>query len=140
MSRHKARVIAFQALFSYDMGGESLDELLTLNWVENVEGLDTETSDFARILIAGTVNHLGEIDDCIKKHLTPKWQFERLNRVTVAILRISIFSLLYQEDMPVNVVIDQAIKISKEYGEDDAFKFINAMLDTISKVAPADQN
>lgn len=140
MSRHKARVIAFQALFSYDMGGESLDELLTLNWVENVEGLDTETSDFARILIAGTVNHLGEIDECIKKHLTPKWQFERLNRVTVAILRISIFSLLYQEDMPVNVVIDQAIKISKEYGEDDAFKFINAMLDTISKVAPADQN
>ena len=140
MSRHKARVIAFQALFSYDMGGEGLDELLTLNWVENVEELDTETSDFARILIAGTVNHLGEIDDCIKKHLTPKWQFERLNRVTVAILRISIFSLLYQEDMPVSVVIDQAIKISKEYGEDDAFKFINAMLDTISKVAPADQN
>ena len=122
------------------MGGEGLDELLTLNWVENVEELDTETSDFARILIAGTVNHLGEIDDCIKKHLTPKWQFERLNRVTVAILRISIFSLLYKEDMPVSVVIDQAIKISKEYGEDDAFKFINAMLDTISKVAPADQN
>lgn len=140
MSRHKARVIAFQALFSYDMGGEGLDELLTLNWVENVEELDTGTSDFARILIAGTVNHLDEIDECIKKHLAPKWQFERLNRVTVAILRISIFSLLYQEDMPVSVVIDQAIKISKEYGEDDAFKFINAMLDTISKVAPADQN
>ncbi len=138
MSRHKARVIAFQALFSYDMGGEGLNELLTLNWVEQVEELDTETADFARILIAGTVNHLSDIDDCIKAHLAPKWKFERLNRVTVAILRISIFSLLYQKDMPVNVVIDQAIKISKEYGEDDAFKFINAMLDNINKGLPAD--
>ncbi len=138
MSRHKARVLAFQALFSYDMGGEGLDELLTLNWVENAGDLDVETSDFARILIAGTVNHVQEIDSCIKNHLAPKWQFERLNRVTVAILRISIFSLLYQKDMPVSVVIDQAIKISKEYGEDDAFKFINAMLDNISKGLPAD--
>ena len=138
MSRHKARVLAFQALFSYDMGGEGLDELLTLNWVENAGDLDVETSDFARIRIAGTVNHVQEIDSCIKNHLAPKWQFERLNRVTVAILRISIFSLLYQKDMPVSVVIDQAIKISKEYGEDDAFKFINAMLDNISKGLPAD--
>ncbi|MBP5157241.1 MAG: transcription antitermination factor NusB [Treponema sp.] len=138
MSRHKARVLAFQALFSYDVGGEGLDELLTLNWVEGAGSLDSDTSDFARILIAGTVNHVQEIDSCIKGHLAPKWQFERLNRVTVAILRISIFSLLYQKDMPVNVVIDQAIKISKEYGEDDAFKFINAMLDNISKGLPAD--
>ncbi len=138
MSRHKARVLAFQALFSYDMGGEGLDELLTLNWSEGAESLDTETSDFARILIAGTVNHLAEVDSCIKGHLAPKWEFDRLNRVTVAILRISIFSLLYQKDMPANVVIDQAIKISKEFGEDDAFKFINAMLDNISKGLPAD--
>ncbi len=138
MSRHKARVLAFQALFSYDVGGEGLEELLTLKWAEGSEDLDTETSDFARMLIAGTVNHLSEVDSCIKGHLAPKWQFDRLNRVTVAILRISIFSLLYQKDMPVNVVIDQAIKISKEYGEDDAFKFINAMLDNISKGLPAD--
>ena len=138
MSRHQARVIAFQALFSYDMGGEGLDELLTLNWVEQGEALDTETSDFARILIAGTVNHLHVIDGHIKAHLAPRWKFERLNRVTVAVLRISIFSLLYQKDMPVNVVIDQAIKISKEFGEDDAFKFVNAMLDNISKGLPAD--
>jgi len=138
MSRHKARVLAFQALFSYDVGGEGLEELLTLKWAESSGDLDTETSDFARMLIAGTVNHLSEVDSCIKGHLAPKWQFDRLNRVTVAILRISIFSLLYQKDMPVNVVIDQAIKISKEYGEDDAFKFINAMLDNISKGLPAD--
>ena len=138
MSRHKARVLAFQALFSYDVGGEGLEELLTLKWAESSGDLDTETSDLARMLIAGTVNHLSEVDSCIKGHLAPKWQFDRLIRVTVAILRISIFSLLYQKDMPVNVVIDQAIKISKEYGEDDAFKFINAMLDNISKGLPAD--
>ncbi|MBR1912064.1 MAG: N utilization substance protein B, partial [Treponema sp.] len=67
MSRRKGRILAFQALFSYDVGGESLDELLSLNWAE--ENLDQETADFARIIIAGTINHLDDIDELIKKHL-----------------------------------------------------------------------
>ena len=69
MSRRKGRILAFQALFSYDMGGESLDELLTLKWAE--ENLDQETSDFARIIIAGTINHLSDIDE-LKKRLEDK--------------------------------------------------------------------
>ncbi len=138
MSRRKGRVLAFQALYSHDVGGESLNDLLKLEWDDNSassekENLDTSSEDFARLLISGTINHLDEIDSLIKSHLTDKWEFERVNKVSLAILRMSVFSLLYQKDMPASVVIDEAISISKKYGSDDAFRFVNAILDTIRK-------
>ena len=131
MSRRKGRILAFQALFSYDMGGESLDELLTLKWAD--ENLDQETCDFARIIIAGTINHLDDIDEIIKSHLTGKGEVDRVNRVSVAILRISVFALKYQPDTPPLIAIDEAISLSKDFGTDDSFKFINAVLDNIRK-------
>ena len=160
MSRRKGRILAFQALYSYDVGGEPLDELLKLEWSasapENVSGTEenseepaeapaeeqqdelkagdlAETQDFARILIAGSINHLDEIDSQIKSHLSGKWDFDRLNKVSLAILRLSVFSLLYQKDTHPTIVIDEAIAIAKQFGTDESFKFINAVLDNIRK-------
>lgn len=121
------------------MGGVSVDELLKLEWAgkdDEAEGVDEnrETSfTFARLLIAGTVEHLDEIDSLIKKHLSGKWEFDRINKVSLSILRISVYSLLYQKDTAPSIIIDEAIDIAKEYGTDDAFKFINAVLDSIRK-------
>ena len=56
-----------------------------------------------------------------------------MNKVTLAVLRISIFAILYQKDLNPTIVIDEAIGISKDFGTDDSFKFINAILDTIRK-------
>lgn len=131
MSRRKARIMAFQALYSYDVGGESLEELLTLKWTDGE--INQDVKDFARILISGTINHQEEIDSLIKKHLTGKWEFDRVNRVSVSILRISVFALLYQKETSASIIIDEAIDISKEFGTDDSFKFINAVLDNIRK-------
>lgn len=156
MSRRKGRVLAFQALYSYDVGGEPIDELLKLEWAfknsnedkdESEDKTDSEneaesgstqemTLDFARLIINGTVSHLTEIDDLIKKHLSGKWDFDRINKVSLAILRISVFSLLYQKETSPSIVIDEAIDIAKEYGADDAYKFINAVLDNIRKEIP----
>lgn len=123
--------MAFQALYSYDVGGESLDELLALKWTE--EKNDQEEVDFARLVISGTINHLAEIDSLIKGHLTGKWEFDRVNKVSIAILRISVFALLYQKDTSASIIIDEAIGLSKEFGTDDSFKFINAVLDHIRR-------
>jgi len=131
LSRRKARILAFQALYSYDVGGESLDELLALKWTE--EKNDQEEVDFARLVISGTINHLAEIDSLIKGHLTGKWEFDRVNKVSIAILRISVFALLYQKDTSASIIIDEAIGLSKEFGTDDSFKFINAVLDHIRR-------
>jgi N utilization substance protein B len=138
VSRRKGRILAFQALYSYDVGKKSLDDLLKLDWVDNnteseAKNADTEKDDFARILISGTINHLEEIDALIKGHLSERWEFDRVNKVSLAILRVSIFQLLYQKETPGSVVIDEAIAIAKEFDTDISFKFINAVLDKIRK-------
>lgn len=101
--------------------------------------MDSVSSDFARLLISGTVDHLDEIDALIKKHLSDKWEFSRVNKVSLAILRMSVFSLLYEQSTAAPVVIDEAIDIAKEYGSDDSFKFINAVLDNVHKDITASQ-
>ena len=148
MSRRKGRILAFQALYTYDLVKMPLDELLTLDWdkdlpeaVASVENSQEESVnenkedsyDFARLLISGTINHIEEIDSRIKEKLSAKWTMDRLNKVSLAILRISVFTLLFQKDVSPAIVIDEAISISKEYGVDDSYKFINAILDKISK-------
>ena len=153
MSRRKGRILAFQALYSYDVGKVPLEELLKFEWDAVTSQAETESQDdvslaeqalasepsdseaymFARLIISGTVNHLEEIDTLIKSHLSESWDFDRVNRVTLAILRISVFALLYQKDLPVGVTIDEAVSLARDFGEDKSYKFVNAVLDTISK-------
>ena len=88
---------------------------------------------FAKLLIAGTVEHIQEIDKLIEKHLENTWSIERINKVDLAILRISVYPLIYQKDIHPTIVINEAVDISKEFGSDDSYKFINAVLDNVRK-------
>ena len=133
MSRRKSRIIAFQAIYSWGVSGESLDDLLQFSWVDSKENLEEDDLAFSRLIIAGTVENISRIDELIKTHLSKNWNFDRLNKVTLSILRISIYSLEYQKDIAASIVIDEAIDLAKEFGPEDSFKFINAMLDTIRK-------
>ena len=137
MSRRKGRVLAFQTLYSYEVGGIPLEDLLAFSWASE-SGVPAEDANkdeyvFARLLAAGTVEHLSEIDENIKKYLAANWDFDRVNKVSLSILRMSVYSLLYQKDVGASVVIDEAIQIAKEFGADDSFRFINAVLDKIGK-------
>lgn len=134
MARRKGRIMAFQALYSWDANRITLEELLDFSWIEEDkrEKLGEDGIAFPRLLIAGAIEHIDEIDEKIKENLT-NWDFDRLNKVDLAILRMSIYSLLYQHDMHPSIVIDEAIDISKEYGSDDSYRFINAILDSIRK-------
>ncbi|MBS7309803.1 MAG: transcription antitermination factor NusB [Treponema sp.] len=133
MSRRKSRIIAFQAIYSWDVSGESLDNLTQFSWVDSKENLDESELTFSRLLIAGTIENIEKVDELIKSHLSENWSFDRLNKVTLSILRISIYSLVFQKEIAPSIVIDEAISIAKEFGPQDSFKFINAMLDKISK-------
>lgn len=134
MSRRKARILAFQALYSFDVGKMDSEQLVSLSWVESksLEKLSESSNLYTRLLIAGTLENLEEIDESISKNLT-NWDFDRLNRVDLAILRISAYALLYQKDLHPSIVIDEAVQIAKEFGSEDSFKFINAVLDNIQK-------
>ncbi|MDR2602747.1 MAG: transcription antitermination factor NusB [Spirochaetaceae bacterium] len=132
MSRRKARILALEALYAYESAGASIDELLRLGWVEEktLSLIKEEELAYSRILIAGTIENIELIDSSIKKHLI-KWEFSRLKRVDLAVLRISVYSLLFQKDIHPAIIIDEAIELCIRYGTDDSFKFVNALLDAI---------
>ncbi|MBN2626384.1 MAG: transcription antitermination factor NusB [Spirochaetales bacterium] len=129
-NRHKGRILAFQALFGWEMTGNDRDRILDFDWMKEDPGEDTLL--FSRLLISGVLENTEEIDGNIKAHLH-KWDFDRLARVDLAILRLSVYSLLYQKDIPSRVVINEAIVIAKEFAADGSYKFINGVLDGIAK-------
>lgn len=136
MSRRKGRILAFQGLYSWDVGGMNKDDILSLSWAKSDadgESADDDSGAFARLLIAGTIDNQEKVDSLIKEHLTT-WTIDRVNKVSLAILRMSVYSLLFMKDVPPAIVIDEAIDIAKEYGQDDSFRFINGVLDNIKKV------
>lgn len=134
--RRKGRILAFQALYAWDVSHIALPDLLDFGWVEEEkrERLGEDGIAFPRLIIAGTIEHISEIDGKIRENIT-NWDFDRLNKVDLAILRMSVYSLLYQTDLHPSIVIDEAIDISKEFGSDESYKFVNAVLDSIRKKA-----
>ena len=150
MSRRNGRIIAFQAVYSWDVTKASLDELLTFSWLQkdseieaNAQTSGVELSEgakeartFASLIIAGTISHIDEIDKLIENHLSSSWSMDRLSRVALAILRTSVYELLFQNGADAKIVIDEAVNIAKDFDTDDSYKFINAVLDKIGKDEP----
>jgi N utilization substance protein B len=133
-SRRKGRILAFQALYFWESNRVPVEELVSFAWLEEekLNSLDENIAVFSRALIAGAIENIGDIDKMLKDHLE-NWDISRLNRVDLAILRMSVYSLMFQSDMPPSIVIDEAIGICKEFGTDESYKFINGVLDSIRK-------
>jgi N utilization substance protein B len=137
-SRRKGRILAFQALYSWDTrysqsGDPSIQEgLLDFSWAVNGTQLDEEMTAFSRLLIVGTVENIAAVDSMIGKHLQ-NWELKRLNRVDLAVLRMSAYTLMFQADIHPSIVIDEAVGISKEFGAADSYRFVNGVLDSIRK-------
>ncbi|HEY9055422.1 MAG TPA: transcription antitermination factor NusB [Rectinemataceae bacterium] len=131
-SRRKARILAFQALYAWESSGARLDELLTFPWLDpaKIEGLEDDIAAFTRLIVVGCIENIEEVDRSISAHLA-HWPFERLKKVDLAILRMGVYCLLFQDDMPAQITIDEAIEIAKEYGSEDSYKFINGVLDGV---------
>ncbi len=131
-SRRKSRILAFQAIYSWDFNSEKKQENIdSFNWLDDSkESIKPETKMFASLLLNGTIENIDTIDSTIKKHID-NWKFERISKVDLAILRLSVYSLLYQKDIAGNITIDEAIDISREYSSNDSYRFINGVLDSI---------
>ncbi|MDR3312671.1 MAG: transcription antitermination factor NusB [Spirochaetaceae bacterium] len=134
MARRVGRILAFQGIYAWGAVGQgefgTIEDILSFSWADSP--IDEKTAAFARLLAAGTIEHSEEIDTLIKKHLQ-NWDFDRVNRVDLAILRMSVYSLLYNRDIHPTIVINEAVDLAKEFSGEDSFKFVNAVLDTILK-------
>ncbi len=133
-------------MYSWDVSKSSLDDLLTFSWlqkdseIENGEEQTTvisanakEERTFASLIIAGTISNIDEIDKLIENHLSSSWSMDRISRVALAILRTSVYEILFQNGAEPKIVIDEAVNIAKDFDTDDSYKFINAVLDKIGK-------
>ena len=138
-SRRKGRILAFQALYCWESSHIPADDLMAFSWLDAGKraALGEAIAVFSRLLIAGTIENVKTIDKMIKDHLQ-NWDISRLNRVDLAILRMSVFSLMYQKEIAPSIVIDEAIGISKEFGTDDSFRFVNGVLDGIRRTLMAE--
>lgn len=124
MKRRIAREKALQAMYQIDMSEADPAEAL-----ENV--LEDESPDpFLQQLVDGTVANLEQIDREISKHLE-RWSIDRLAKVDINILRIGVYELLFTEDIPQNVVINEAIEIAKLFGDEKSGKFVNGILSKV---------
>ncbi|HEX3010615.1 MAG TPA: transcription antitermination factor NusB [Syntrophomonadaceae bacterium] len=128
MSRRKAREVAFKVLFQVDQ--VEADPHRAFRYMIQDVQLEEKDRDFSWQLVEGSLNHLREIDEKIS-HFAKDWALERMSAVDKNIMRIASFEILFTEDSQSVVAIDEAIEISKRYGEENSGSFVNAILDKI---------
>jgi N utilization substance protein B len=151
--RREARERAVQFLFQYDLNTpEDLELELATFWnsqraaaIEDEKGPATwgektelppptveeaETRLFSEPLIRGVLEHREAIDEAIKKH-AKNWDFHRIAAVDRNIMRLAIYEMLYRDDIPPIVSINEAVDIAKKFSTEDSGKFVNGILDKI---------
>lgn len=127
ITRRAARECALKALYSFDFNREA-DPGLHFALV-CAEG-EIPTNDFAAALFCGVTEHLAEIDAKIAEN-AKGWKIERIARMSLAILRLCTYELLYT-DVPRPVALNEAVELSKLYDNDDAPAFVNGILNSIA--------
>lgn len=128
--RTEAREYALQQLYKYDITAEPVKEL-DLFWVEDKE-VEQPVNDFALVLVAGAIKHLERIDKKISG-FAANWELKRMAAVDRNVLRLGAFELLYLDDIPAKVSINEAVDLAKKYSGEEAGKFVNGILDSIKK-------
>lgn len=128
--RHNAREYALHGLYMYDTVAASMEKIFSLDWVE--EEVDDEARSYFKELVQGTIDNLPQIDELIKTN-SKNWSFERITSVDKSILRLSVYSMLFDKDVPPVITINEGIELGKKFGGENSGHFINGILDAINR-------
>ena len=131
-TRHKARMLALQALYEVDAVARQPEIAIERLLAE--AGLSQEIGDFSRALVSGTVKNKDEIDRNIQKY-APAYPIEQLAIIDRNILRLAIFEILFDNKVPVKVAVNEAVELAKAFGSGSSAKFINGVLGSVSVIA-----
>lgn len=124
MTRRQMRESAFKLIFEKQFKDEeSPDEILALT----ADIGDIEISAEVRALFEGTVTKSAELDEIIAIY-SPKRLMSRIPRINVAILRLALYEILYEKDMPMSVAINEAVELSKKFSQKEDAAFVNGVL------------
>ena len=149
-TRRVARELALRLLFQRDISGGT-PEATALAFehcfnpdLDEENGLEISAGDFgrawplARELFFGVCAHLEELDAGISR-AAANWSLGRMSPVDRGLIRLAYFEMLYRDDIPPKVSLNEALEIAKSYGDDDSGSFINGVLDRLMRQAAADQ-
>jgi len=129
--RTHAREFALQVLYQMDITRDSPEASLANFWkAHSEEDIEETVKNFTNELVNGVTEHSGRIDSIIAQHAT-NWQLQRMAVVDRNILRLAGYELIYRDDIPPKVSINEAIELAKKYSGQEAGKFVNAILDKI---------
>jgi N utilization substance protein B len=129
-ARRKARILALQAVYSWQLSGNPIADIEQQMLIENdVSKVDVE---YFKDLARGVAVNVKQLDELVKPHLSRP--FEDLDEVERAVLRLSAYELKFREDVPYKVAINEGIELAKIFGAEDSHKFVNGVLDKAVKV------
>ncbi len=128
-ARRKARILALQAVYSWQLSGNPIADIEQQMLIENdVSKVDVE---YFKDLARGVAVNVKQLDELVKPHLSRP--FEDLDEVERAVLRLSAYELKFREDVPYKVAINEGIELAKIFGAEDSHKFVNGVLDKAVK-------
>ena len=132
MKRKRSREIAMELLFSMEISNNSYEQTIE-SFIENYE-MDLKTIDLEYIkeVMKSVTDYKEEIDEIIKNSLI-NWTIERVSKVNLIIVRLAIAEMLYIDDVPEVVAINEAIELTKKYSDDKSVSFVNGALDKAFK-------
>ena len=129
MTRREAREIIFSLVYEADF---HRDGSFAVIYNEAIDDRAFEENDYVRSVFFGVEEHLSELDELISAHAVG-WKSERLSKVSRAIMRLCIYEMLYSDDVPASVAINEALEIAKIYDHDKAPSFINGVVNAVAK-------
>lgn len=133
-NRHLGRIVALQTLYEEDFRREcqdkgfSLAQVLARNIARYRETIDDKR--FIEELVKGVAGQQATIDDIIRP-VAPEWPIEQIARVDRIILRIGVYELIFSQEVPPKVAINEAVELAKAFGGDNSSKFVNGVLGTV---------
>ncbi len=129
ISRYKMREQAFILCFEMLFSDTDIDEL-----ADNAgDARDEFLSDYAVECAKGVREHQEEIDALISGNLRSGWKITRISKVSLALLRLAVYEMLYREDVPVAVSVNEAVELSKKYTVKEDAAFVNGLLGSVAK-------
>lgn len=130
MTRSEAREVLMHILFQMDAQDDCSDELRDL--FLSGKTIPEQHQQYINTIFSIVKQHLPELDDLINRH-SDKWATSRMPKTDLAVLRLATAEIVYADDIPAAVSIDEAVEMSKKYGNDSSHKFVNGVLGKIAK-------
>ncbi|USS93866.1 transcription antitermination factor NusB [Fructilactobacillus ixorae] len=130
INRHQTRELAFQTLFALKSNPETQPQAL---FDQLTARPGDELPPYFTTLVTGVQQHVAELNELIQTHLAAKWTVDRLNKADLIILQLAVYEIKFSDQVPRNVAINEALELTKQFSDDQATNFVNAVLDQITE-------